>query len=313
MARRDPLDASLTRLCSLAEQALVLLRQVERARDGLRHFRFDPDALAAQLDALAQAGRQAHSDRLDARRADLVADEEARAAAQAAYDLQADLRKRLTAVSLLADDRDVADDLDAARRRLSLSRPRLTSALDTFRRFGDHVRRPDHPVHAHPATVDIPAEVAALVARLETAVDARAAAERLGRVTSLHADDARADLRHSLRRLRQMGDLAATVPGFPEAVLGFLQTRAVRVPVAAPCASDDPSDASEASDAPETPPEGAPMPLACASIPLGGAPTPLAGAPTPPEGARTPREGARTPPEGARTSNADNSACSEPD
>ena len=235
--RRDPLDASLMRLCSLAEQTTVLLRRIERAREGFRAFRFNPDALADELTALSVVGRAAHSDRLDARRAVLVASEEGQAAAQAAYDDLGRFRERLTAIALLVDDPVVAEDLVVLRRRLVLRSPRVSGALAVYRDARDHIEHPDHAVHHQHATASIGAEVLAHVHALKAAVRHRDAAAREQRLVVDRANKAREDLRAALRRIRRMGEVAATRPSFPATLTSHLQARAVR-PVDGPGAPE---------------------------------------------------------------------------
>lgn len=223
--RHDPLDAKLTRLCSLAEMTIVLLSTIDRVRHAFVAHRFDPDARIDELKRLSVTGRAVHSDRLDGVRAALVADEQAAAAAQAAFATLPIYRRKLQALDVLLDDPTASDDLAVLRRHMRLTRPRLTGTFDLFRRLYDHLEPADHPVHRHPLTADMRADVGAHVHQLSTALRQREDANRARRIAVKRANAAREDLRAVLRRIRVMGEVVCIHPTIPASLFEHLQTR----------------------------------------------------------------------------------------
>lgn len=294
--RRDPLDGPLPRLCSLAEQATVLLRQVEPVRRGLAEFGIDADAWAGQLAQLAATGRAAHSDRLDGHRAVAVASEDADVLAVDAYDRHLACRKRLAAAAALDGDETAHDDLMEARARLRISRPQLTTALDVYRRFATHVARHDHPIHRHAGTAAIPGEVAALTAALDAALAARDDALRLRRIAVRAAEDAHEPLRRTLRRVRQLGEIVSSRSDVPAPLFSFLATRAGK-----------PSPPPATTGEPTTPTGGC-------TTPTGGITSPTDACTTPTGGTTPPTDECTTPTgDATRRSNHDFPASCPPD
>lgn len=295
--RRDPLDRPLHHLCSLAESTVILLRDIPVAHQAYSHFRFDPDGLARQLTALAIHGRQAHTDRLQANGHAETAMEEARDCARRAYKAQTDYRKRLSALATLMDDPIVTQDLIETRRRINLTAVRIQGALDMFRRLRDHLRPASHPIHRHPLTASMYDEVHAFAAELEACIATRDELVRTQRLAVAEAEKARSDLQAILRKVRQMGEIAATLPRFDKTFLDHLATQRVKSP---PKAREGGSKLTS---------EGACMPNEGACLPNEGDSMPNEGDSMPNAGACLPNASACMPNEGARVSGGESGGC----
>src|SRR5690606_22203498 len=152
------------------------------------------------------AGREANTARFLAHLAFAEAAEATQAAAQAAYDLQQDLRAICAA--LLALDRPRwAAPVDELRGLLRLKAPRIRSGLDQLRHLRDH-----------PVGVALRGRIVTMEADHARAVAARADALRARRARVRAAQEAREVVKGALRKVRDLWRtacrVAPTLPSF---------------------------------------------------------------------------------------------------